>query len=155
MSGYYWKSELMCATFALRELERKLPGDFGNPGTMPEWGTTIFRWESDDPVDPGWKYSYQPIYTNNDSDHWRPVGRVPSFSREWAVCHTHPNDGFFSNVDLETARGERGLVKMKLNMYMVNKVGAYRYQTIPEDVVKYMSRNDQFMKLWGHWPSSK
>lgn len=159
MSGYYWKSELHCAMFALRELERKLPKpasawDSGSSDdTVPEWGTVIFCWESRDTADPGTKYSYQPIYTNKEKSNWQPVGIVPAFTKMCAACHTHPNNSFFSTTDTETARGESGTGDKALNMYMVNRTGAYRYFGQPEWLAESMTRNQRYLKLWGQWPS--
>ncbi len=147
MSSYYWKSEIMCASFALRELEKKL-----SEGT-PEWGTTIFCWEDKDSL--GQRYSYQPIYTTGESHHWRPIGKLPSFAKECAICHSHPSTSFFSSTDLKTARGESGLVRFKRNMYMVNQIGAYRYLTLPEEVADVLTRDQRFTKLWGEWPKKE
>jgi hypothetical protein len=75
-------------------------------------------------------------------------GRLPSFAEEAAHAHTHPNNTYFSNIDLETARGERGLVKKKTVMYMVNKTGAYWYDGRTEE----LSPGARHGVLWGEFP---
>lgn len=96
----YWSSELHCAYFALRVLEKKLDDS-------EEWGTTIFRWPD---LLGGWRYSFQrPVYIGNNGRFWRPLGRIPKGTHIWAHCHSHPVGGYFSKQDTSWARGEHGI----------------------------------------------
>jgi hypothetical protein len=144
---YYYKSEKEAAYWALKLLEEKLPTSPKSAVESPEWGTIIFRWS--DP-EGGYKYSFQqPLYKAVTKDGlWQPLGAIPSFAKAWAYAHTHPNNTYFSNIDLETARGERGLVKERTVMYMVNRIGAYWYDGRTE----YLAPSARHGLLWGTYP---
>lgn len=145
--GYYYKSEKQAAYNALKALELKLPATPKSAAESPEWGTIIFRWP--DAVEGGYKYSFQEPYEAVTPDGmWQPLRATPSYAKPWAYAHTHPNDLYFSNVDTETARGVRGLVKERTVMYMVNRVGAYWYDGRTE----YLAPNARHGLLWGSFP---
>lgn len=124
--AYYYKSEKEAAYWALKALEAKLPAQPMSAVQSPEWGTIIFRWPD---TMGGHKYSFQdPVYKAITADGlWQPLGVVPAYSQACAYAHTHPNNLYFSTFDTQTARGERGLVKEKTVMYMVNKKGYFWY----------------------------
>jgi hypothetical protein len=143
---YYYKSEKEAAYWLLKLLETKLPAIPKSAVESPEWGATIFRWAD---VEGGYKYAFQEPYQAIARDGlWEPLGRLPSFAEDWAHGHSHPNNTYFSNIDLETARGERGLVKKKTVMYMVNKTGAYWYDGRTEE----LSPGARHGVLWGEFP---
>ncbi|MPZ58988.1 MAG: hypothetical protein GEU91_21375 [Rhizobiales bacterium] len=145
---HYYKSEKEAAYFALKMLESKLPAIPKSAVDSPEWGTTIFRWKD---VEGGYKYAFQEPYQAMAKDGlWEPLGRIPSFPEVEvrAYAHTHPNNTYFSNIDLETARGERGLVKEKTVMYMVNKTGAYWYDGRTEE----LQPAGRHGLMWGEFP---
>ncbi|TYC48695.1 hypothetical protein FMN50_26965 [Rhodobacterales bacterium] len=146
--NYYWTSEKRCAYYALKELVLKLPDRPDAAATTPEYGTTIFRWEvpgSHDPI----RYSFQkPVYKGT-KNHWRPLGKVPSGTEEWAHCHTHPNDGFFSKDDTEWALGNTGFLKIPFVIYMVNRKGAYWF----DGRSGFQSKNQRYGLFWGAYPS--
>ena len=131
---YCWRSERHCAYYALRELELKL-------GENREYGTTIFRWP--DP-EGGYRYSFQkPVYAGTGSE-WKPLGKVPWGTTEWAHCHTHPNGSYFSKQDTKWARGEGGLTGEKFTIYMVNRSGGYWYDGRTE----FLAHEDRFGVLF-------
>lgn len=133
----------MCASFACKLLYEKLTPE--PIGSGAEWGTTIFRWQEDS----GHRYSFQtPVYKGLGVDSWKPLGLIPKFTEEWAHCHTHPNGTYFSTVDIETALGERGLVRKKTVMYLVNHYGAYWFDGRTE----FLTREQRKGKLWGEYP---
>ncbi|GEM_PF-3074145 len=136
--------------WALINLERALPPE---PMETSEWyeaGTQIYRWKDEKGT---FQYDFQwPLYSNHDKDgHWQPAGKVPIGAEIVAACHTHPNNGFFSNIDTATARGERGLVKQKIVMYMVNRIGAYSY----DGKTANLSETARYHLLWGKYPEKK
>lgn len=49
--------------------------------------------------------------------------------------------------------GMTGDVSGPRNMYMVNRIAAYRYFARMEEPTKTMTRNQKYMKLWGQWLS--
>lgn len=123
----YWNSERHCAYFALKELAQKLPHIDAEAGKT-EWGTVIFRWVPSGEESP--RYGYVPIAPSKEANHWNPDTAnvpVPNGTEPWSVAHSHPNDTYFSNHDIEIARGERGSLafKKRCTIYMVNKSGAY------------------------------
>jgi hypothetical protein len=128
---FYYKSEKHAAFVALQHLEGTLPDTPKGAAESPEWGTTIFRWPDEE--EGGYKYSFQPIYRAIAKDGlWEPLGRIPDLTEACAYAHTHPNNTSFSNIDTQTARGERGLVKERTVMYMVNLRGMYWYDGRPD-----------------------
>ena len=139
---YYYKSEKMAAYWALKNLADTLPETPKSARESPEWGTIVFRWE--DLEEGGYCYAYQwPLYASPDPDGlWRPLGRVPAGTEEWAYCHTHPNDTFFSTIDTATAEREKTV------MYMVCRSGAYWFDGKTEG----LSRSARFGILWGTYP---
>lgn len=143
----YYKSEKEAAYWALKFLEAKLPASPTRAAESHEWGTTIYRWP--DP-DGGYKYSFLPITQAFTPDgFWQPTGKLPSGAQACAYAHTHPNDAYFSTIDTETARGERGLVKEPTVMYMVNRIGAYWYDGRTENL------EARHGLLWGSFPKKK
>lgn len=142
-----YKSEKEAAYWALKALESKLPATPTSATISPEWGTTIVR--SNDPAG-GYFYSFlQPTKAFTSDGLWAPSGAIPAGAKAWAYAHTHPNNTFFSTIDTQQARGERGLVKEKTVIYMVNKKGAYWYDGRTE----YLAPNARYGKFWGDYPS--
>lgn len=141
--SYYYKSEKEAAYYALKSLEATLPSTPKSAKESPEWGTTIFRWP--DEIDGGYKYAFQSIYQAVTPDgFWQPLGKLPPATVAIAYAHTHPNNLSFSNIDTQTARGERGLIKEKTVMYMVNRSGGYWYDGRTE----FLSPEARYGTLW-------
>lgn len=138
----YYRSEKEAAYFALRRLESFLPPAPESKGI--EWGMAILRCED---ANGGYWYTFQEP-TKGTAAEWQPTGVVPKGWKEYAYCHTHPNDAPFSSTDIDTALGKKSPYP-RCTMYMVTQSGAYWYDGKFEDQMFARNAQVRYGKFWG------